>query len=510
MLPVPTDEQCTLDTVAPVIQTDQLVPAPAEFINNATPLITGVYNDLYSDIDPDSVRLLVDGVDVTDQAVVDLTNVQYTPTTDLAEGSHDVTIEVSDEWGYAADPFSWTFTVDLTAPIVTITTPIDGHYLYPALVTVRWSVDETNPADVILSLNSNPQSLGPNAVEADVNLASGINVIEVTVLDQAGNSTSATIQVTLDTDTDGDGIGDYYDTDDDNDLMPDSWEVDNGFDPLDPLDAPLDADGDGHANLTEYTAGTDPRNPASYPIDSLAVDHITVTDVTAEGFSVIWQVTKPSTCSLEIYDEMGVLLSNLDIVSESALHPPAEDIGVMKVSVSGLAANTTYYFQVKTTAKANGLVLLTPLYPEMLEVVTESADAIVVNDSIKQMIYDENGIPADGALLVASVTGGDYPVTAWVGQDLVSPWGRVDLNRIYSESTHENLQLLGGEELTLWSFGGQLGNYLNIQKVPLPIGGEQTALRTAAYLSELYLKVVFKGKGGVSTGRLLAAVNRPH
>jgi len=28
--------------------------------------------------------------------------------------------------------------------------------------------------------------------------------------------------------------------------------------------------------------------------------------------------------------------------------------------------------------------------------------------------------------------------------------------------------------------------------------------------NELYLKVVFKGKGGVSTGRLLAAVNRPH
>jgi len=30
------------------------------------------------------------------------------------------------------------------------------------------------------------------------------------------------------------------------------------------------------------------------------------------------------------------------------------------------------------------------------------------------------------------------------------------------------------------------------------------------YRNELYLKVVFKGKGGVSTGRLLAAVNRPH
>jgi len=35
-------------------------------------------------------------------------------------------------------------------------------------------------------------------------------------------------------------------------------------------------------------------------------------------------------------------------------------------------------------------------------------------------------------------------------------------------------------------------------------------IRKSAQTVELYLKVVFKGKGGVSTGRLLAAVNRPH
>jgi len=34
--------------------------------------------------------------------------------------------------------------------------------------------------------------------------------------------------------------------------------------------------------------------------------------------------------------------------------------------------------------------------------------------------------------------------------------------------------------------------------------------KASEYQVELYLKVVFKGKGGVSTGRLLAAVNRPH
>lgn len=53
-------------------------------------------------------------------------------------------------------------------------------------------------------------------------------------------------------DTDGDG-------------MPDIWERQHGFDPLDPSDAQGDADGDGFTNLEEYLAGTDPRDPEDHP-----------------------------------------------------------------------------------------------------------------------------------------------------------------------------------------------------------------------------------------------------
>ena len=53
-------------------------------------------------------------------------------------------------------------------------------------------------------------------------------------------------------DTDGDG-------------MPDAWERQYGFDPLDPADAHGDADGDGFTNLEEYLAGTNPRDPKSHP-----------------------------------------------------------------------------------------------------------------------------------------------------------------------------------------------------------------------------------------------------
>jgi hypothetical protein len=84
---------------------------------------------------------------------------------------------------------------------------------------------------------------------------------------------------------------------------------------------------------------------------------------------------------------------------------------------------------------------------------------------------------------VAAVTGGDFPVTVWVGEGVVTPEAQVDLNQIYSALTHENLQLLGGEELTLWSFGGTLGNYVNVQKIVAPTGVVQDAIPHACDLS---------------------------
>ncbi len=61
-------------------------------------------------------------------------------------------------------------------------------------------------------------------------------------------------------DTDGDGTGNNTDTDDDNDQMPDTWEIQYGFDPLID-DASGDEDGDGRSNLDEYLAGTSPVVP---------------------------------------------------------------------------------------------------------------------------------------------------------------------------------------------------------------------------------------------------------
>lgn len=209
--------------------------------------------------------------------------------------------------------------------------------------------------------------------------------------------------------------------DDDRDRMADDWEAANGLNPANANDAYFDSDNDGYPNITEYSARTDPQNQNNFPSALFGTNHITVTDVTPSEFSVIWQATEPSSCDLVVYDASGVPLNNVETVYESALHLPAEENGVMKARVTGLQASTTYGFQTVTVSKQSGVIVVSP-YPELVELTTESSELVVVNDSIKQKIYDKDGNPAEGTLLVASVTGSNNPITAWVGGNVASPW----------------------------------------------------------------------------------------
>ncbi len=76
-------------------------------------------------------------------------------------------------------------------------------------------------------------------------------------------------------DTDEDGLTDFDEVnsyasnprhpDTDADGLPDGWEVEQGFNLLEPSDAHLDSDGDTVSNLEEYLMQTDPNNSSSVP-----------------------------------------------------------------------------------------------------------------------------------------------------------------------------------------------------------------------------------------------------
>ncbi len=87
--------------------------------------------------------------------------------------------------------------------------------------------------------------------------------------DGAGNFTDQ--NVSNSPDTDGDLLANFADPDDDNDGMPDVFEIQYGFNPLDASDAALDANGNGISNLAEYQAGTDPLQVATASVSVPAV-----------------------------------------------------------------------------------------------------------------------------------------------------------------------------------------------------------------------------------------------
>jgi hypothetical protein len=82
-------------------------------------------------------------------------------------------------------------------------------------------------------------------------------------------------------DTDGDGITDFEDLDDDNDDMPDTWESQFGFDPLNHSDSSTDSDSDGLTNIQEFLNKSEPNNTD------------TDGDNLGDGFEVIFSKTKP-------------------------------------------------------------------------------------------------------------------------------------------------------------------------------------------------------------------------
>jgi hypothetical protein len=197
------------------------------------------------------------------------------------------------------------------------------------------------------------------------------------------------------------------------------------------------------------------------------VSDITVSDVTPVSFSVIWKSDVASTSDLNVFtDSAGTTpLAGATIESQpvengdAGIAAAAEDIGVMKVRVSGLTANTTYYFQTKTTEKGGTDETLSPAAAPLPEVATaaevvrsqmvDGAEVPFTNDLI---IFD---CDVAGALLVADVAGSDYPVSGFAGDGVAGTLAYVDLNNVFSFGA--TLPLSGGEYVELTKLKGIQG-----------------------------------------------------
>ena len=93
-----------------------------------------------------------------------------------------------------------TITLDLTAPVITITAPADNSAVNTPLLTVAGTVDDPTALVNIMQNNDTPQvAIRVNtAFSAGLTLVPGTNTIEATATDLAGNSSSLKRTVTYD------------------------------------------------------------------------------------------------------------------------------------------------------------------------------------------------------------------------------------------------------------------------------------------------------------------------
>jgi hypothetical protein len=207
------------------------------------------------------------------------------------------------------------------------------------------------------------------------------------------------------------------------------------------------------------------------PIQAESASNLWITDVTPRSFSLVWTASGPATGSANVYaDPQGNNpIGDLTIIDASSQHPPAAENGVIKVTILELKPNTTYYFETVTTSSQG--VHVEPTSGDLPGVQTEDKSTIVENIYIAHRIVQSDGnTPADGALLLAEVEGANYPITGWVGEGLPSPFVLVNLDNVYGESSHQNLELNGGEAITLTTVGGVLGTRKLVGVVPAETG----------------------------------------
>jgi len=236
-----------------------------------------------------------------------------------------------------------------------------------------------------------------------------------------------------------------------------------------------------------------------------AVKDLFVTDVTTQSFSAVWASAEASRIDfpfLFVYSDPDGFVPVIDI--EVTPHPVengsgvipvfAEDNGVMKVRVTGLGPDTTYYFQTITTSKITGETTLFPAAPPFPSVTTEkrssrskeSGDDIVpfTNDLIyTECYFDDNVTPAEGTLLIATAEGANYPVSAFVGDGVDPPLALIDLNNMFGRNSHESLNITKNKNLTLVNFRGRFGNALVTHRVPENSGLSEIKLADPALIS---------------------------
>lgn len=187
------------EKVAPVISITS--PTAGATLTNNKPTITWTVTDADSGVESSTVA--IDSGSAVAVAGTSITNgysYSYTPTAALVDGSHTITINASDNDGNASAAATVTIKVDTVPPALNLSAPTAGLVTNQASCTVSGTTNDAASSPVIVTVNGASVTVnGDGTFTKAVTLSNGSNTITVIATDAAGQSTTVTRTVTLDT-----------------------------------------------------------------------------------------------------------------------------------------------------------------------------------------------------------------------------------------------------------------------------------------------------------------------
>lgn len=183
-----------------------IVPAADAPTNNAMPALRLGLRTICNDsaCDPgDTYRnaLAVDadlnGADISGLLTRSGADITYTPTTPLPEGVNSLTAQAIDAFAHTSSVLATGFTVDTRAPQFVELNPADGSVVNNAEISIQGRVDE--PATVILTHPDAETTVAGTPFAFAVTLNQEPNTFALTARDPAGNETTVSLALRLDT-----------------------------------------------------------------------------------------------------------------------------------------------------------------------------------------------------------------------------------------------------------------------------------------------------------------------
>lgn len=147
--------------------------------------------------------------------------------------------------------------------------------------------------------------------------------------------------------------------DSDSDGMHNSWEVANGLNRDDPVDAALDKDGDVASNLIEYNAGTDANNAGSTPLPvNLSILASDSPDPASVGGNLTYSITIYNSSALAANNVVltDTLPASVNLVSATTSQGTCSGTNIVNCNLGTLNGSSSVFITIVVTSTVVGLV----------------------------------------------------------------------------------------------------------------------------------------------------------